>query len=137
MEMTGSAEQERLGPYHGRWEGYARLRALMAFWTVFAALVLRWPWLLLLMLRKHYTLHKAMLVMGDLKLFYIVFFSYMGVLGIWSGYSLYQKLSRRIEQGGPEAEFLDRVRNDFTLVLGIGSFLFFWLMMPSGLTAAR
>lgn len=135
--MADLASERDLGPYHGQYEAMARFMSRLALSIVVAILLLHWGTVLFIAVWKHYTLSQALSVLGDLKLFNLALYSFLVVTGCCSAARLYGLLSCRIQAGGQDAEFLDRVRQQLASLFMLAAVLFLWLLMPSGLVGSR
>lgn len=110
-------QQSALGPYHGRSEGNARLLAWLA--AITAGLVVAMPWsgAAYVASRRHMSLASALRFTEQLPPFRLAAADFLIVLAGVSAALLFQRLSRRIASGGPDADFLDGVRTALSSLL--------------------
>jgi len=119
---TVSRLERDLGPWHGQFEGHARVFMVLALVEA-AALVLS-PWMLgwIALLR-----HPGHLYTSDLPASpgWLALIDLVGILLAYGWFSIYRRLSSKIAEGCPGYPFLDRIRltlsilaqNIFALVL--------------------
>jgi hypothetical protein len=102
-----------LGPFHGQFEGHARVYVSLALAEVAGLIVAPWltGWIAL-----HY--HPAASYTNVLPASpgWLALIDGVGVLLAWSWYSLYRRLSAKIAAGAPGFAFLDRIRLSLVLM---------------------
>jgi hypothetical protein len=102
-----------LGPWHGQFEGHARVSMFLALVEA-AALVIS-PWLLGWMAILH---HHGRLYARDLPMSpgWLAFIDFLGIMLAYGWYSLYRRLGAKIAEGVPGYPFLDRIRLTMSLL---------------------
>jgi hypothetical protein len=118
-----------LGPYRGRREELYKLRVLFALVIFCVGLLL--PWLEAITFRHSSTRTHALAITGNLALVNLVSLDILGICGFFSAYLLIASLSKRIEIGGPDADWLDGVRDQIAGISMTGALLFFLALVPS------
>jgi hypothetical protein len=108
------------GPYHGQFEGHARVFMILAL--VEAAGLIIFPWLIRWITTRHppAEIYARALPMSP---FWLALIDFLGVILAYSWYSLYRRLSTKISAGAPGYAFLDRVRLSIVLMAQTASAL--------------
>ncbi len=101
------------GPYHGQFEGHARV--FMFFALVEAGGLIVFPWLFRWIMLRHppADVYARALPMSP---FWLALIDLLGIVLAYSWYSLYRRLSLKIAAGAPGFAFLDRVRLSIVLM---------------------
>lgn len=101
------ATAANLGPWHGQFEGHARVYMVLAL-VEGAGLVIA-PWMLGWIAILH---HPGRLYASDLPVSpgWLAFIDLVGILLAYGWFSLYRRLSVKIAEGAPGYPFLDRIR---------------------------
>jgi hypothetical protein len=102
-----------LGPWHGQFEGHARVYMILAL--VEAAGLVIFPWLMGAIALLH---HPGHLFVSDLPLSpgWLAFVDFLGITLAYAWFSLYRRLSAKIADGVPGYPFLDRIRLTISLL---------------------
>jgi hypothetical protein len=109
------------GDYHGSGEAMARFNAMLA--VVIAATVMIAPWATALYVA-HFRLGGLHAALVSLRITHIGSQLNADLLTIVAGvlaWNVYKRLSLRIAAGGPEADFLDRLRTSYTTLLMVAA----------------
>jgi hypothetical protein len=111
--MSDSASASRFGPYHGQYEGHARISLVLGLTETIGLIVL--PWLLgwVDMLRNPDVVYLKGLPMSP---GWLAVADFLGIFAAYAYYSLYRRISYRITEGVPGYAFLDRIRLSFSLL---------------------
>jgi hypothetical protein len=109
--MTTAASES--GPWHGQFEGHARIYMTLAL-IESAALVIS-PWVIGLVSSWH---HPGGILSTDLPIApgWLVVIDLLGIVLAYAWYALYRRLSARIADGAPGYPFLDRIRLTMALL---------------------
>lgn len=101
------------GPYHGQFEGHARVFMFLA--VVEAGGLIVFPWILRLITMRHPQVHVYARAL-PMSPFWLALIDLIGIVLAYSWYSLYRRLSAKISAGAPGFAFLDRVRLSVVLM---------------------
>lgn len=109
--MTTAASDS--GPWHGQFEGHARVYMVLAL-VESAALVIS-PWLLGWIASLH---HPGHIYSTDLPVApsWLAIIDLLGIILAYAWLSLYRRLSAKIAEGAPGYPFLDRIRLTMALL---------------------
>jgi hypothetical protein len=101
------------GPWHGQFEGHARVYMVLALVEA-AALVIS-PWVLGWIAILH---HPGRLYASDLPISpgWLAFIDFLGITLAYAWFSLYRRLGAKIGEGAPGYPFLDRIRLSLSLL---------------------
>ena len=107
------ATAANLGPWHGQFEGHARVYMVLAL-VEGAALVIA-PWMLGWIAILH---HPGRVYASDLPVspVWLAFIDLVGILLAYGWFSLYRRLSVKIAEGSAGYPFLDRIRLTIALL---------------------
>jgi hypothetical protein len=102
-----------LGPWHGQFEGHARVYMVLAL--VEAASLVISPWILGWIAILH---HRGRVLAGDLPVSpgWLAVIDFLGIILAYAWFSLYRRLSAKIAEGAPGYPFLDRIRLTISLL---------------------
>jgi hypothetical protein len=102
-----------LGPWHGQFEGHARV--YMALALVEAAGLVISPWVLGWIGVLH---HPGRLYASDLPISpgWLAVIDFLGIILAYAWFSMYRRLGAKIAEGVPGYPFLDRIRLTMTLL---------------------
>lgn len=101
------------GPFHGQFEGHARVYMSLALAEVAALIVA--PWLTAwISLRYHPAASYTNVLPASPG--WLALIDGVGIILGWSWYSLYRRLSAKIAAGAPGFAFLDRIRLSLVLI---------------------
>jgi hypothetical protein len=115
-----------LDPFHGDTEQVAMLCTWITL--VLAVCVLLFPWLLAGIVEVHHP-DRSFRSALPMSITWLSFLDVLGLVPMWSYYTLYRRLSARIAAGGSDAAFLDKVRFQVaTLVQSLMTLLILILM---------
>ena len=131
MALMSLEERQDSGPYNGYYAGMSQLMAIVALCALVIGLAL--PWTAVLITSTHHpylSIAKALALTGEPGLLRVFSWSCLGTSGALVAFSIYRSLSKRIKAGGPEADYLDRIRSQFASLLLIGGVLFLFAMGP-------
>jgi hypothetical protein len=101
------------GPWHGQFEGHARICMFLALLEA-AALVIS-PWVMGWVASMH---HPGHMDSTDLPIApsWLAIIDLLGIILAYAWFSLYRRLSARIAEGAPGYPFLDRIRLTMSLL---------------------
>ena len=101
------------GPWHGQFEGHARVYMVLALVEA-AALVIS-PWLLGWIAILH---HPGRIYASDLPVSpgWLALIDLLGIILAYAWFSLYRRLGAKIAEGAPGYPFLDRIRLTMSLL---------------------
>ncbi|HEX4311366.1 MAG TPA: hypothetical protein VHZ25_15140 [Acidobacteriaceae bacterium] len=101
------------GPWHGQFEGHARVYMVLALLEA-AALVIS-PWLLGWIAILH---HPGRIYASDLPVSpgWLALIDLLGIILAYAWFSLYRRLGTKIAEGAPGYPFLDRIRLTMSLL---------------------
>ncbi len=107
------ATAANLGPWHGQFEGHARVYMVLAL-VEGAGLVIA-PWMLGWIAILH---HPGRVYASDLPVSpgWLAFIDLVGIFLAYGWFSLYRRLSAKIAEGAPGYPFLDRIRLTIALL---------------------
>lgn len=107
------ATAANLGPWHGQFEGHARVYMVLAL-VEGAGLVIA-PWMLGWIAILH---HPGRVYASDLPVSpgWLAFIDLVGILLAYGWFSLYRRLSAKIAEGSAGYPFLDRIRLTIALL---------------------
>jgi hypothetical protein len=113
MSTTMATAAPDSGPWHGQFEGHARVYMVLAL--VEAAGLVAFPWLVGWVAVRH---HPGRLYASDLPLSpgWLAFIDLLGILLAYAWFALYRRLGAKIAEGVPGYPFLDRIRLTITLL---------------------
>lgn len=106
------------GPYHGQFEGHARVFMVLALMEAGGLIIFPWVWRWF-----HHPGADAYAHSLPISPFWLALIDLLGILLAYSWYSLYRRLSVKIAGGAPGFAFLDRVRLSVVLMAQTASAL--------------
>ena len=109
------------GDYRGNGEAMARLNAMLAL--IIAATVVIAPWAAALYVAhfRRVSLHAALVSMRITHIQSQINADILTIVVVLSAWNIYKRLNQRIAAGGPEAEFLDRLRTSYAMLLMVAA----------------
>jgi hypothetical protein len=110
---SSAATAPRFGPYHGQYEGHARVSLVFSLTETVCLIVLPWVFGWIELLRTPGRLYLNGLPMSP---GWLAVVDLIGIFAAYAYYSLYKRISVRIADGVPGYAFLDRIRLSLTLL---------------------
>lgn len=113
MATTMATAASDSGPWHGQFEGHARVYMVLAL--VEAACLVISPWLIGWIAISH---HPGHLYSTDLPIppSWLAIIDLLGIILAYAWFSLYRRLGAKIAEGAPGYPFLDRIRLTLSLL---------------------
>ena len=110
---TISTAETHSGPWHGQFEGHARVSMVLAL--VEAAALVVAPWLIGWIAVRN---HPGHLYASDLPVppGWLAIIDLIGILVAYAWFSLYRRIGAKIADGAPGYPFLDRIRLTVSLL---------------------